>query len=50
MRTGLGIQNDNGLVMGSGAGAEIASKQARASFRGDRNVLKLNCGNGGITL
>lgn len=29
---------------------EMASKQAQASFRGDENVLKPDCGKGGITI
>lgn len=29
---------------------ETASKQAQASFRGDENVLKPDCGKGGVTI
>lgn len=46
----LGIQRQSRIVMGYGVGVEIASQQAQASFRGDENVLKLDCGNDSITL
>lgn len=37
-------------MVGYGVGMEMASKQAQASFRGDEDVLKLDCGHEGITL
>lgn len=46
----LGIQRQSRIVVGYGVGVEIASQQAQASVRGDGNVLKLDCGNDGITL
>lgn len=37
-------------MAGYGVSVEMASKQAQASFRGDENVLKPDCGKGGITI